>query len=372
MRIVLAIGSLDVGGTETQVVRLAAELTARGHEVTVLVITRGDGPLAAPLREAGVEIWDLGFEGLLARTPSGRIRVWATLRLWLTWFRLVVGLRSRRPDTVHAFLFWSYVLVLPAAWIARVPVRVSGRRNLGTEKLARPLYPWLERIADRCATHVVANSQAVADVVAAGTAPAGKLSVIRNGVDLREPAAHVDAQPPLGVIIANLIAYKGHLDLVDAVATLADPLRIDCYGDGPERPRIEARIRERGLEDVVRLCGRRPGAADAYRQAQFAVLASHEEGFPNAVLEAMASGLPVVATTVGGVPELVDHGETGLLVPPHDPEALGAAIGRLAGDPSLRVRLGRAARERADELSWPRSVDAHERLYGERLDRHAR
>lgn len=368
--VILAIGSLDVGGTETQVVRLATELHHRGHDVTVLVISRGDGPLATPLRESGVPIWDLGFEHFVARTRSGRIRPLASLRLWSSWLRLVIGLRRRRPDVVHAFLFWSYVLVLPAAWLARVPVRVSGRRNLGTEKLARPLYPWLERIADACATHVVANSQAVADVVAAGPVPAGKLSVIRNGVDLRESAEHVDAQPPLGVIIANLIAYKGHLDLVDALATLSDPPRIDCYGEGPERPRIEERIRERGLGDVVLLRGRRPGAADAYRQAQFAVLASHEEGFPNAVLEAMATGLPVVATAVGGVPELVRDGETGLLVPPHDPEALGGEIGRLVADPDLRVRLGRAARERAEELSWHRCVEAHERLYAERLDRH--
>lgn len=372
MRIVLAIGSLEVGGTETQVVRLAAELRARAHEVTVLVIAGGEGPLAAPLREAGVEMWDLGFEGLLARTLRGRIRIWATLRLWFAWAQLVAGLRRRRPDVVHAFLFWSYVLVLPAAWIARVRVRVSGRRNMGTEKLARPLYPWLERAADACATQVVANSQAVADVVSEGPVSDRKVSVIRNGVDVRPAAESVGVQPPLGVIIANLIAYKGHLDLIDALAMLDDPPRVDCYGEGPERPRIEARIRERGLDDVVRLRGRRPGAADAYARAQFALLSSHEEGFPNAVLEAMATGLPVVATTVGGVPELIRDDEDGLLVPPHDPEALGAAIRRLAADPELRLRLGKAARQRAEELSWPRCVDAHERLYAGALTRDVR
>lgn len=363
MRVVLAIGSLEVGGTETQVARLAAELQARGHEVTVLVLANGDGPLAPPLRAAGVEIWDLGFEGLLARTPRGTIRIWATLRLWFAWAQLITGLRRRRPNVVHAFLFWSYVLVLPAAWLARVRVRVSGRRNLGTEKFVRPLYPWLERVADACATHVVANSQAVADAISGGPVSKRKISIIRNGVDMRPPAESVGAQPPLGVIIANLIPYKGHLDLIDALAMLDHPPRIDCYGDGPARPEIETGIRERGLDNVVRLRGRRPGAANAYATAQFAVLSSHEEGFPNAVLEAMATGLPVVATSVGGVPELIRDGENGLLVPPQNPAALGAAIRRLATDPQLRLRLGEAAQQRAGELSWPHCVDAHEQLY---------
>lgn len=363
MRIVLAIGSLDVGGTESQLVRLATELHARGHDVTVLLITRGDGPLSAPLRDAGVPIWDIGLEGLLARTPSGRIRPVATLRLWFAWWRLVIALRRRRPDVVHAFLFWSYALVLPAAWLARVPVRVSGRRNMGTEKLVRPLYPWLERIADRCATHIVANSDAVVEVVRSAGVPGWKLHVVRNGIDLRTSAEDVGAQPPQGVMIANLIAYKGHLDLVDALARLDDPPRVDCYGDGPERGRLEARIREHGLEEVVRLKGRRPGAADAYGSAQFAVLTSHEEGLPNAILEAMATGLPVVATAVGGVPELVRDGETGLLVPPRDPGALAKTLARIADDPALRVRMGRAARDAVAGLSWARCVEAHERLY---------
>lgn len=363
MRIVLAIGSLEVGGTETQVVRLATELCARGHDVTVLVLTRGDGPLARPLGGAGVPVWELGFEGLLARTPGGRIRPVATLRLWAAWLRLVVELRRRRPEVVHAFLFWAYVLVLPAAWLARIPVRISGRRNMGTEKFTRPLYPVLERIADRCATHVVANSDAVADVVRIAGVPDLKLHVIRNGVDLRPLAEDVTRQPPRGVMIANLIAYKGHLDLVEALGGLDDPPVVDCFGEGPERGRIEDRLRGRGLEGVVRLRGRRADAADAYRSAQFAVLTSHEEGLPNAVLEAMATGLPVVATAVGGVPELLRDGETGVLVPPRDPAALGGAIGRLAADPELRARLGRAARRAVEELSWPRCVEAHERLY---------
>jgi glycosyltransferase involved in cell wall biosynthesis len=164
-------------------------------------------------------------------------------------------------------------------------------------------------------------------------------------------------------MVANLIAYKGHVDLLEALAMLADPPTVHLVGDGPERARLEGMAAELGLRDVVRFEGRQRGARDLFGHMQFAILASHEEGMPNAVLEAMAHGVPVIATAVGGVPELIEHNVNGLLVPSHNPAALASAIGQIAGDADLRSRLGRHAQRRALDLSWERCVTSYEALY---------
>jgi glycosyltransferase involved in cell wall biosynthesis len=166
-------------------------------------------------------------------------------------------------------------------------------------------------------------------------------------------------------MVANLIPYKGHDVVLDALARLADPPSLRLAGGGAERDRLATRAAELGLAGRVEFLGAVAGAEHLWAAAQFGVLASFQEGLPNAVLEAMASGVPVVATAVGGVPELVDDGVTGLVVPPGDPAALAGAIDALAGDAALRVRLGAAARQAAGAYSWARCTDAHLRLYTE-------
>lgn len=346
MRIVLAVDSLRLGGTEAQVARLAMELQARAHPITVLRLRAEGEALADELRAAGVTVMEAG---------AG-------------WRRLVLPLRLRRlrPDVVHAFLLRPATVVLPAALLARVPRRVCGWRGLapppGQGARARRL---LHTLAAWCAHTQTANAAAIAAGLPA-LARRRPLVVVPNGVELAETPADPGLEPPRGVIIANLLPYKGHLDLVRALALLPSPPRADWYGDGPERPALERALRAAGLDGTVRLHGSVPGAAAAYLSAQFALLASHEEGLPNALLEAMAAGLPCVATAVGGVPELVEHERTGLLVPPHDPPALAEAIQRLVDDAALRRKLGAAARERATGWSWPACVTRHLELYGAR------
>jgi glycosyltransferase involved in cell wall biosynthesis len=357
LRITLVLGDLALGGTEQQVCRLAMELTAAGHDVRVVTLFAG-GPLADDLNRSGVQWSNLGSaasDGLGAWTGLLGLPV----RLWRE-------LRGFRPDVCHAFLFWAHALALPCAALAGVPVRLSGRRSLSRARDSDPLRTALRRVGTRCSTAVVANSVAVArDVVDVGDAPAGGVRIIGNAVDVPSRAAFVERQPATGLVVANLRAYKGHGHLLEALARLPDPPHVRLVGDGPERGALEQRVAQLGLQACVSFEGQTPHAARLYEDVQFAVLCSLEEGLPNAVMEAMAAGVPVIATAVGGVPELVEDGVTGLLVPPGDPGALARAIAVVSADPALRARLGRAARARVAARSWPACREAHVQLYRE-------
>lgn len=365
MRIAFVLGSLDVGGTETQVCRLAAELRTAGHEVIVLVLTT-DGPLAAVLEEAGVARRAFGYSGLRFRDSRRRLRPWVVLVELSKLRHLYRALRAFRPEVCHAFLYWSYVIALPLAWLARVPVRVSGRRGLTSPRSYNLFYRTIGRASNRFAHTITANANAIADdVVLHERVASNRIRVIRNGVDIPADVSPVGRQPAEGLIVANFIPYKGYADLVRALHLLDRPPVVRAVGEGPQRASLEVAVRAAGLGAVLHFEGHVPDARRLWGTVQFGILASHEEGLPNAVLEAMAAGVPMVATVVGGVPELLEDGVTGLLVPPGDPDQLAAAIERIAGDPELRKRMGGAARARAAAYSWERCVGEYMALYRE-------
>lgn len=159
----------------------------------------------------------------------------------------------------------------------------------------------------------------------------------------------VPADAPVVGIAAVLRSWKGHLDLLEAMGTVREVLpdvRLFIVGDGPMRERIKARVRELRLEECVLLTGHREDIASTIAAFDIAVMASYaSEGIPQFALQAMASGKPVVATRVGGIPEIVRHGETGLLVDPRSPQSMAEAIVSLLRDPEGRTRIGAGARE---------------------------
>jgi glycosyltransferase involved in cell wall biosynthesis len=370
MRVVVAVGSLQIGGAETQAVRLAVELQARGHAVEVLALMSG-GPLEDVLTQAGVPHRVLEIQTLLGRSPTGRISTRATARNLGRLVALARSLRRAEVDVVHAFMLWPSALCLAAARLAGVPVRVSGRRNLTTTPARRDRL--VERAVARLATSITANSEAVARTARASVLPQAVITVIHNGIDLLPRAEQVACQPPEALVVANLIGYKGHRHLVDALARSSQPTVVHCLGEGAERAALEEQAESHGLAGHVHFHGQVTDVSRWHQRTQLVILPSTEEGFPNAVLEAMSAGLPVIATDVGGVPEIIEHGRTGLLVPAREPEALAAAIDQLASDPGLRERLGSAARTSVSErFSWDRSTTAHEALYQADLQRLAR
>ncbi|WP_432862875.1 glycosyltransferase [Microbispora rosea] len=365
MRVTFLIGQLGLGGAERQLSLLALELHRRGIAVHVLLLARG-GPHEADLRAAGVEVHHLGF----TRWWGGPL---APLRNIRVFFRLVRLLRRIDPDVLHAYLLESYLVGVPAARLARVPVVIAGRRGLSRFNKARtPLFT-VGTAVTRLADHVVANAAAVAeDTRQAERIPAHKITVIYNGL-ARSAFDRVDPEPlctglPVVLCVARLVPEKGLAFLVDAAAILARrgrPCTVALAGDGPERDDLEARARALAVD--VRLLGARTDVWPLLAAADVVVLPSLAEGMSNAIMEAMAAGRPVVATDVGGAAELLD--DRGILVPPEDPVALGDGILRVLDDPELAAGLGTAARAWARKnLDLDVMVDDHLALYRRLLD----
>ncbi|HEY7938696.1 MAG TPA: glycosyltransferase, partial [Acidimicrobiales bacterium] len=298
-------GTFDYGGGETQMVRLAHELAQRGNEVRIFVL-EGGGPLAARCDELGIawESWD--FTGFIPRHPLATAR---------SVVRAGRSLRRFRPDVVHGHLTNAYVLSMPLAWLLRVPVRVSGRLVKGEGSDYRR---WsghqLHHLSRLASNAFIPNAQGVADdVLDVEHVDPVKVHIIENGVDIPDAAADVARSDPVGFVVANLRAQKNHENLFAALALLDDPPQVHLVGEGPERERLERTVAELDLGDIVTFEGFVPDAAGRFADAQFSVLPSHNEGLPNAVLESMAYGVPVIATAVAGVPELIDDDVDGLL-----------------------------------------------------------
>jgi glycosyltransferase involved in cell wall biosynthesis len=284
-------------------------------------------------------------------------------------------MRRERVAIVDAYLFLAYVIAIPCAWLARVPVRIAQPRNLRTVKPPLPGRRLLERVVNRLVTLVVANSQAVAeDTMDDEGLPAHRIAVIRNGVEIPEERSGERVRPPglpaggrIMVCVANLRQGKGHPDLLAAAADVLPrfpDVSLALVGEGNLRAGIEEAVARYGLDARVRLLGRRDDVPALLAAADLFVLPSHEEGLPNALLEAMAHGVPVIATAVGGTPEAVEDGVSGLLVPPRDPGALAKAMTALLSDPPAARRLGQMGRARvARSFTLDRMVKETEDLY---------
>jgi len=374
LHIALAIGTLNRGGAETQLVGLARELYAMGHDIEVLLINCR-GPLQEGLDELDIPIWCAGITGFRRITGARSLRSATShnIGLIVRYLALFRHIRRGRYDVLHAYLFHAYAPLVPWAWVVRIPVRIAARRGLYASLPKTTVLRPMTKLSTVTATAVVANSEAVAeDAHVREAVPRSKLHVIRNGIALPLVQAHSAVEPPTGLLVANLIRYKGHLDLIAAVKLLPSSIRehllVRCIGEGPMRAEITAALDEAGLRHQLILEGA-CAAAPLYLDVQYALLVSHEEGLPNAIMEAMAAGLPVVATDVGGCRELVQDGITGLLVPPRDAQALAVALARVIQDGNFRVRAGRRGRERAADFAWASNACSHAELYRSLLQR---
>ena len=362
-RVILLITLAETGGAQTYVASL---LPALVEEYDVAVAAHGEGFLADAARRAGARYVPLRH----VRRPLHPLE---DLRGLLELVRLF---RRERPAAVHANSSKAGILGRLAAVAAGVPVRlftVHGWAFKAHGGLAARAYLWADRLMSPITTTTicVAESERQAGL-RAHTCRRDRTVVIHNGV---EPGRRRDAAataPPVSLIsVGRLRAPKDFVTLLRAVATLEPgSFRLRIAGDGPERPALEEEAAHLGLDGAVELLGTREDVGDLLAAADVFVLSSDSEGLPMSVLEAMASGLPVVASAVGGIPELVRDEGTGVLVPPRDPGALAAALEALIAQPALRARLGEAGRRRIEhDFSLAEFRRAHLEIYRTALRR---
>jgi glycosyltransferase involved in cell wall biosynthesis len=368
LNVALEAGS-GYGGAEKVAFELATRLDSARFASYLCTIRASSGSLsdardARLLADRGVQVLSLGQPGDMLLTPRG-------------WARLYAAMARESIDIVHAHMPRASVPASLLARAARVPVVVSHEH--GSALHGKRLRPFLDRhVVARMSTVMVAVSEwDRRNLIANEGIPAPVIRVIANGVPSATMKASApspgDARPEIPLIgaVGRLYPEKGHRFLVQAVALLRDrgrPVRCVILGDGPEKAPLQALIDELGLAGSVELLGWREDVGRIVGELDVAVLPSVREGSPLAALEYMAAAAPIVASRVGGMPELIEEGVHGLLVAPGDPGALASAIWRLLDDPTLALRLGRAASaRRGAEFGVERLVERVEALYEELL-----
>jgi L-malate glycosyltransferase len=348
------------GGTENQMIELARRLDPSRFETHVVSFHRS-GPWLERAEAGAAAVAEFPIRGLLR--PGTLARMWAFAR-WC---------RRHRIAVLHATDIYANIFALPAAWCAGVPVRIANRREINPGKRGAMIA--LQRASYAFATRVAANSRAAAARLVKERVPASKVEVVGNGLDLSRFQPRAPHGGPRIITVANLRPEKAHGVLLAAARTVVDrhaDAEFWIVGDGVLRTEVRALASRLGLGDRVRFFGHRDDVPELLAQCDIFALPSRSEAMPNGVLEAMAAGLAVVATRVGGIPEVISHGRTGILVPPDQPQALAAALIDLIEQPSRAAALGREARQFVhDRYSFERMVGAFERLYLSALPRAA-
>jgi glycosyltransferase involved in cell wall biosynthesis len=345
----------EPGGTERQMTELIRRLDPSRFTVHVACFEKR-GAWLPRVAERAASIVEFPIRGF------ARPATIAALLEFSKWCR------RERIDVVQTCDLYANVFGLPGAALAGVPVRIGSRRELNPDKTPGQIR--LQRQAYRCATTVVANSVAARDILQHEGLPSASIAVIPNGV---EASGYLDrdaatAQRPVQSVItvANLRTEKSHETLIAAAELLVDfpDVLFQIVGDGPRRAELEGLVRAHGLERRVQFLGHREDVAQLLAEADVFVLPSRSEAFPNGAIEAMAAGLPVVASATGGLLDLIEHGHTGLLFEPGNPGALADALRHLFTDRGVASAIGqRAQTQIRQRYSFERMVRSFEDLY---------
>jgi glycosyltransferase involved in cell wall biosynthesis len=361
--IFLMTNSFETGGSERQFAALARSLQSSQFHTQIGCIAKRGHCLA-------------GFDNILEFPLGGNL--YGT-RSILARLRLCQHLRKSRIGIAHAFDFYTNLVLVPAARLAGVPVVIGSQRQLGD--LLSPAKSRAQVAALRWCDRVVCNSRAAATLLAAQGISQSRIVVIGNGL---APSFFASVPPTLdrsssilrvGMIARMNASSKNHGLFLRAAARVSDrfpDVEFVLAGDGPLRPSLEREAQDLGLGNRVRFLGDRSDITAVLRSIDVSVLPSSSESLSNAILESMAAGVPVVATQVGGNPELVAH-DRGILVAPGDQEALANGIVSLLQNSVMRSELGRNGRKFAESNF---TIDImrrrHEELYAELLERKTR
>ena len=367
-RVMLFTDSFMRGGTERQFVRLVRGINQNQYDIVIACLQRC-GPLLSEVESLGVSIVEFPIDSLY-NSKAAKLFV-----------QLVRFLYREQIQIVHTFDFYTSVFAVPAARIAGVPVVLASRREL--LNLRSPWQQRAIRIACRLATGVVVNSRAAGhDMVGLESGRRRRIDVLPNCIDLDEFESKLspgEIRRELGlsarsIVIGALGKLRPEKDLETfllAARSILDAIPLAEFlviGDGPAANKLKWLADDLHLSKSVHFLGERSDVPDLVAALDILVLSSYTESFPNAILEAMAMGKPVVATNVGGIPELVEEGQTGFLVPPRDPKAVADRVLSLCRDSARRLQMGRAARARVESTFTVHAVTARlEGIYARSL-----
>ncbi|MEP7002472.1 MAG: glycosyltransferase [bacterium] len=349
--VVFALDTMRVGGTELNAVRTAERLDHKRFDLRIVCLD-DEGPLAERYRSMNIPIVTLPLESLYGRS------------MFSSGWRFAQYLRDERVQIVHAHDMYTNIFATPWALLARTPVIITSRRwwhSLPNRKLQLG-----NRAAFRMSDAVLANSPQVARSVSEREGVSSdRIWNVTNFVDdvafakltaEQREATRVRWGIPHGALVvgcvARLVPVKDHGTLIRAFATARQAYpsaHLALIGDGESRAGLEALAAELNVSSAVSFVGELRDGDNYHRMFDVSVLCSLSEGFPNSLVEAMAAGVPIVATAVGGILDAVTDGENGLLVPTETPKELALALGTLLGDAALREKMGAAGRQRADE-----------------------
>jgi glycosyltransferase involved in cell wall biosynthesis len=372
--IVFVIDSLVVGGAESQMVMLAAELHKHGYNCEVFAL-RAEGAYFETLKSLGIPVTNGEF-------AKGRDRIALLFGVWHLW-RCIY---KKRPCVVHTYLPLSNFIGSIVGRLAGASVVITSRRGLGKHQDMESRWKYFDRISNALSSTISVNSKAVAtDTLKRDGVDRNKIVCIYNGLSLSRfnlPANTRELmRSKLGlsksdfawVKVANLVGYKGHIDLLQAFAEFSNSFSARLFLVGRDRGAqsdIEVMVSKLGIASRVVFLGDRSDVPEILSAMDGYVMASHTEGFSNAILEAMAARMPIVATNVGGNAEALQDGELGILVEPHNHIALANAMQQIMDNKELRQRLAFAAEQTVREKYSVKSmVDSYLKLYQHGLGR---
>ncbi len=355
MKLLALIEAYSITGPAKNLLEFARQARAESLETTIATFVResSDNLFTRTVREYGIPLEIIPETGAFDRQVLGRLR----------------GVVERvRPDIVQTHAVKSHFLARMSGLPALAPW-AAFHHGYTWPNFKAKAYNQLDRWSLRAARRVLTVSQPFRDELVSFGVPRPGIEIIHNaippgwGVSARraEDAAALRGQAGIPadrqaiLIVGRLSREKDHLTLLEAAAGLRAGLNphLVIVGEGPERPRIEEKIRLLGMEDRVTFTGQQPSAQPWYGLADVAVLSSLSEGSPNALLEAMATQVPAVATRVGGIPEIVTHEESALLVEPGDVAAMESALRRILTDPALAASLTEQSRRLIAERHAP-------------------
>jgi L-malate glycosyltransferase len=339
VRIAYVIDRFDVGGTELNAVRTAEALNRRRYPLTVFHLSE-NGPLKARYQALGVEMVHLPIPNLYSVATAAQGN------------RFAGYLKQRGIDVVHTHDVYTNSFAIPWARLRTRCAVLASRR--WTEDVPRAGLKIVNRVACGLAHRILANSDSVADfLIQIEKVPSAKIVAIRNFISdaafltvseaERQRQRHLWGVPPESFVIgcvSRLASVKNHPFLIRALAALPEVFHLVLIGEGPSRPELELLTKRLGVTARVHFTGEVLSDRNLHQFFDVSALVSRSEGFPNAILEALAARRAVVATPVGGIPDLIKHESTGLLVDPDDVDRLVEHFSRISRDAKLATRLG--------------------------------